>query len=103
MSDKVAHFGAYTVLGGTLAYGRRRSGGAVAHGWLLVAGIVYGLTDEWHQMYVPGRSPELADWLADAAGVVVGYGTTWALLGRTRADGDGPTTRDDAEPMGDGS
>ena len=35
----------------------------VAHAVLLVLGALYGITDEWHQMYVPGRMPDVADWL----------------------------------------
>ena len=97
VNDKVAHLGLYAVLGATLALGRRRSRGEVPHAWLLALGILYGATDEWHQMYVPGRSAELADWLADIAGVVLGYGTTQLLLGRTRAD-DG-TGREGDEDM----
>ena len=31
-------------------------------------GMAYGATDEWHQSFVPGRSTELADWIADTAG-----------------------------------
>ncbi len=40
--------------------------GAVA----LCAG--WGALDEWHQVLVPGRAAEFADWLADAAGGAVG-------------------------------
>jgi len=43
---------------------------------LLIAGALYGITDEWHQMYVPGRTPDLADWIADVVGVLLGYGVT---------------------------
>ena len=70
----------------------------IAHGWLVAVGILYGMSDEWHQMYVPGRSPDHMDLLADALGVAFGYGTTWALLGRTRnehvGDREGSDTGD---------
>jgi VanZ family protein len=32
----------------------------------------YGLSDEWHQMYVPGRSVSLLDALADVCGGTLG-------------------------------
>ncbi len=32
----------------------------------------YGVFDEIHQMYIPGRSAEFLDWLADAAGAICG-------------------------------
>lgn len=88
VNDKVAHAGAYAVLGATLARGHRRSGGAVGHGWLILAGALYGLTDEFHQIYVPGRSPDLADLAADVVGVLLGYGTTRVILGRTTDEND---------------
>lgn len=53
--------------------GRRRFAIAV----LLVS--VYGATDEFHQSFVPGRSPSVLDWWSDTAGAVVGAGVaTWA-------------------------
>lgn len=35
-------------------------------------GTLYGLTDEWHQSFVPERQPSLKDVLADAVGVLAG-------------------------------
>jgi VanZ family protein len=34
--------------------------------WVICA--CYGVTDEWHQRYVPGRFPSVDDWVADALG-----------------------------------
>lgn len=92
--DKIAHLLLYAVLGSTLAWGWSRAGGRVSHLLLLVLGALYGVTDEWHQLYVPGRVPDPADWLADVVGLVLGYGTTLALLGRT-----GHTEVDVKEPI----
>ena len=65
--DKLAHLGVYLVLGLLLAR-------ALPHGpWIAVAlGWAYGASDEVHQMFVPGRSPDVADWVADAVGVTLG-------------------------------
>lgn len=68
--DKVAHFGAYTVLGLALAHGQLRSGWPWAAALLL--GLLYAASDELHQSLVPGRSPDLADWIADAFGTGAG-------------------------------
>ncbi|MGH8008957.1 MAG: VanZ family protein, partial [Candidatus Binatia bacterium] len=38
---------------------------------LLFTGF-YGLSDEWHQYYVPGRSADLRDVVADAVGGTLG-------------------------------
>ncbi|MEM7249433.1 MAG: VanZ family protein [Acidobacteriota bacterium] len=48
----------------------RRLWPAVLIGWL------HGAFDEWHQSWVPGRIPDLFDWIADAVGVVLG---AWSL------------------------
>jgi len=32
---------------------------------------VYGATDEFHQYFVPNRSAEVQDWLADIFGAVI--------------------------------
>ena len=65
----LAHFGVYAVLG-ALYYAALP---ASRHPWrtALVAialAAVYGITDEFHQSFVPGRVPDVADWLVDTAG-----------------------------------
>lgn len=34
--------------------------------------VFYALTDEWHQMYVPGRSATINDVLVDSSGSLIG-------------------------------
>jgi VanZ family protein len=74
--DKIEHFLAYTVL--AAAAGLWISSGAWRRrGWgcfLLIAGIAaaYGLIDEIHQSFVPGRDCSLWDWLADVLGSFAG-------------------------------
>jgi len=83
LADKVGHLGLYGVLGATLAWGRHRSGARMPHAWPVAAGIAYGLSDEWHQSFVPGRDVSLGDWGADTLGVVLGYWFVSALFLRT--------------------
>jgi VanZ family protein len=73
VNDKFVHFVLFAVLGGALGVGRRWSGSTVSHWTVLAVGLLYGASDEWHQALVPNRTPDVQDWLADAAGVVVGY------------------------------
>ena len=80
--DKFGHAALYAVLGAALGYGWSRSPRYLSHLLLIGLGALYGMTDEWHQMYVPGRVPDVADWIADVVGLVIGYGTTVTLLGR---------------------
>jgi VanZ family protein len=75
LSDHLWHFIAYAALGAMLI--RAVSGAAWAAvsvsrawvAWLLAVG--YGLTDEFHQSFVPGRFPAADDWAADALGAGV--------------------------------
>ena len=39
---------------------------------------LYGVTDEYHQLFVPGRMFDVLDMAADAFGSMVGAGATWA-------------------------
>jgi hypothetical protein len=68
--DKVAHFSAYLVLGFFLAHAAKRRD----HPLLLAValGMLYGALDEFHQSFVPGRTPAFADWIADVLGTVAG-------------------------------
>lgn len=38
----------------------------------IIFGILYGISDEFHQLFVPGRSSEVRDALADTVGVIIG-------------------------------
>ena len=38
----------------------------------VLATIIFGLTDEVHQAFVPGRSSSIADWVFDSLGAVAG-------------------------------
>lgn len=85
-ADKVAHLGIYAALGFLCAralfgYGHVRA--ARLGGALLAA--AYGATDELHQLFVPGRSAEWLDLLADAVGAVLGA-SLYVQLATRRSD-----------------
>ena len=80
-SDDAAESGEENKIAGTAASGEEnRSNGTAAPGkqalrrmiipWL--TGTVYAATDEFHQMFVPGRSCELRDIMIDSCGVAAG-------------------------------
>lgn len=71
--DKGAHFVVFGILGLTLAWGARRMQGTAHHLLLLGVGLAYAVADEWHQSHVPGRDPSAGDFVADAAGLLLGY------------------------------
>jgi VanZ family protein len=39
--------------------------------WSAIVSAFYGATDELHQYFVPNRSCEMQDWLADVLGVII--------------------------------
>lgn len=87
LSDVSAHALAYTVLAVLVvrALASRRSARvtlATAAGALAIT-VGYGASDELHQMFVPGRTPELRDVYADAAGALIGIAAcrAWGILG----------------------
>ncbi|HEY0943659.1 MAG TPA: VanZ family protein [Opitutaceae bacterium] len=63
--DKLAHFLVYGLLATLVVRtpaGRRRA-------WLAVTMTsLFGVSDEIHQLFTPGRSVALADWVADTLG-----------------------------------
>jgi VanZ family protein len=53
---------------------------------LIVSG--YGASDEWHQLYVPLRSPDVQDWMTDTLAAAIGAAVcvvfvTWRRRQRT--------------------
>ena len=85
-ADKVLHFGAYALLGLLLAFAAHRS--ALHPAVAAVLGALYGASDEFHQSFVPGRSPDIRDWVADALGVCFAV----YLYTRWRARRSAPST-----------
>src|SRR5690606_9601591 len=44
--------------------------------------VLYGLSDEWHQSFVPGRTPDVLDVLTDGIGAAVGLLIVWWITTR---------------------
>lgn len=78
--DKIVHGVLYAVLGVLLGWAWYAGGQKLPHLAVIGLGWVYGLVDEFHQMFVPNRIPSVGDWVADAVGVVIGYVTALLLL-----------------------
>jgi len=73
--DYMLHGVGYAALAALLVWGAtdclRRPITPSAAGWCWLAASLYGVLDEFHQSYVPGRSSTVSDVLADAAGAAV--------------------------------
>ena len=57
-------------LAGTMAVGQGNGSGHITR-WAFVIAVAYGITDEVHQHFVPGRHMDPFDLLTDAAGAAV--------------------------------
>lgn len=79
-----AHFIAYAVLGALMLHGLSDSSRWVS---AAVLASLYGITDEFHQAFVPGRKPDPMDWIIDTAGAVLGAALLawWLTRRRERA------------------
>jgi VanZ family protein len=79
INDKVAHGILYLILGGALAWAGRRLSFKRHQAILFLIGILFALSDEWHQSFVPDRSSTFGDLLADGSGLLVGFalGLRW--------------------------
>ncbi len=84
-ADKLGHFLLYFVLGvltmralwGSAPIGRTVAG-------TIAALAIFAAADEWHQRFIPRRSAEVADWIADISGASLGVAIC-AMIGAPRA------------------
>lgn len=93
----VGHFTEYLLLGAALANALRftpwtifeRNTTAHPAGMLgdfpnplvaLVLSSLYGVSDEFHQIFTPGRSCDPMDWLVDTCAAAIGAAIVWTLL-----------------------
>lgn len=81
---KTAHFAEYAILGFLLT-----GAASLGNGWKSFlqpgfTGALYAASDEFHQLFVPGRSGQISDVLLDSAGVCFGVllgMLFWRLVG----------------------
>lgn len=83
-TDKVVHLTMYGILAFLIARSLDNpswpSRLRAAIGAFLVC-TALGAADEWHQLYIPGRSCDVADWAADSTGGLIGA-AAWLLKNR---------------------
>lgn len=97
--DKLVHAAEYGVLGFLLVRQRvlpSTASAARALGGAVIVVAVLGAIDEIYQGFVPGRTPSLADWIADVSGAAVG---AWFAF-RLRRDSSLPVSTASARSRG---
>ena len=78
--DKLAHASVFALLAACIGY----ASGLRGRTMLLLAfggALAVGVADEWHQVFLPGRSAGLDDLAANAVGAALG---AWAVWKRQR-------------------
>lgn len=67
---KLAHFTIYALLGFNMFYMYKNHGFKHYALLALISCIVYACSDEWHQSFVSGRSPQIRDVCIDTCGAL---------------------------------
>jgi VanZ family protein len=87
--DKVEH-AVYFFVTGLLAVRAARFGEGWSRGktavFLILAGLLWGCSDEIHQSFTPGRDVEIGDVLADTAGIALAVALGDWILRRVDLD-----------------
>ncbi len=84
--DKLYHAVAYGLLGSLLLLSMRpRLGYGI--GQMLLASLIatlYGISDEWHQSFVPGRTSDVLDVVSNGIGALLATGALLYISRRAR-------------------
>jgi len=91
ITDKMAHIALYSGLGFLLARALAGGFGRSVPPWVpplvVLLALLYGVSDEIHQLFVPRRTFDYFDMVADAVGAGLGAGALW-LWGIISRPGD---------------
>ena len=86
--DKLGHCGVYAVLAGLVSVGLRRSESGLSLRWQfwlpILFAALYGLSDEFHQVFVPRRTFTIGDLVANTLGGVAAQYFLWYVWWRPR-------------------
>jgi len=84
LSDKVYHFIEFAIFGlllmRALSYYYGPAGRLTALRRAVLLGILWGVLDEFHQLFVTGREAGVMDALADAGGILAAAAAWWWVL-----------------------
>lgn len=84
--DKVHHAGAYGVMALLVWRNLHFVAQPVMRAVLAVLFCsLFGVSDEWHQSFIEGRSSEVADWIADTGGAMLAIALQSGVAGWHRA------------------
>jgi len=82
LPDKILHAAEYFILAFLILFALQRTTElkfSTCFWIVLAAGAAYGLSDEFHQLYVPTRNFDLRDLAADLCGILVLFVILWIM------------------------
>lgn len=87
LNNKILHVAEYSILGFLMARALLGLNSRHSRQSVLVLAVMlsalYGLSDEIHQAFTPGRSANLGDVMADGLGALIGVCSYWWVLTRS--------------------
>jgi len=85
IQDVIGHFTVYAVLAVLVWWALRGAGIRHPMLWALAVTVLYGVSDEYHQSFVPNRHPDVFDLTTDFAGAVIALSVArWLSVRRGR-------------------
>lgn len=82
LQDVLGHFAAYAILAALLYWALEAVGGARLALTVMLIVLLYALSDEFHQFFVPGRHPDPFDVATDLFGAAVALAALSLLRSR---------------------
>lgn len=90
----LGHFSVYAVLGALYLLALPREMPVGRRILIAVAlASLYGVSDEFHQSFVPGRTPDPADWAMDTIGALTGASAAMVVIHQASTSRLGPRGR----------
>ncbi len=94
ITSVIGHFSVYFVLAillwSVLSLFPLSTTGRYVGAWLLA--VLYGISDEWHQSFIPGRHPDVLDVITDGIGAACGLLLVWWFTRRVAGQSRTPDT-----------
>ena len=97
--SSLGHFLSYALLGACLVIPFQRRPVWQAIVIAVAIASLYGVSDEWHQSFVPLRTPDVWDWATDTVGALAGASlAAWVVVRRARRAAQARAAADAVSP-----
>ena len=83
LPDYIPHFVEYAILGflvwGAVRLTKKQQPAGLVSLWAVCITSIYAVSDEFHQSFIPGRTPDIKDWAVDTAAAIVAAAVMWSV------------------------